>query len=150
MQDGRRAGRQRLARRAAAGCAAAGLAALAGSAAAGDGVRVGPGAVVQTLVHADYRVQVRISPNAGGRRANTFVVRTTRSGRPVHAQVSLRFTMPAMAMPSLRLRLRESAPGAASGVGETLTMPGRWQIAIHVAPVGNTPFDLLLADMVEL
>jgi hypothetical protein len=150
MHAGGRAGRQRLARRAAGSCAAASLAALAGSAAAADGVRVGPGLVVQTLVHADYRVQVRISPNAGGRRANTFVVKTIRSGRPVRARVSLRFTMPGMGMPSLGLRLRESTPGAAAGVGETLTMPGRWQIALHVAPAGAAPFDLLLIDTVRL
>jgi hypothetical protein len=118
--------------------------------ASGDGQRVGPGPVRAVVSHGDYRVEVRISPNAGGRRQNTFVVQTTQGGRPVSAAVSVRFTMPAMAMPSLSLRLRESAPGRSSGTGETLKMPGRWVVVLHVAPRAAPAFDVRLIDNVRL
>jgi len=113
-------------------------------------VVVGPGAVARTLAAGPYRVAVGISPNAAGRRPNTFVVRTTRDGRPVTAAVSIRFTMPAMRMPSLGLRLGPQGTGVARGVGETLTMPGRWEIVLHVVPRGSPAFDVAFADVVAL
>src|SRR3982751_4217295 len=114
-------------------------------------VVVGPGAVARTMAAGPYRVAVGISPNAAGRRPNTFVVRATRDGKPVAAAVSMIFTMPAMRMPSLGLKLRASTTaGAARGVGETLTMPGRWHIAVHVVPRGAPAFDGVLADVAAI
>jgi hypothetical protein len=125
---------------------------LAGAAAAGagEGATVGPGPVARTVSVGGNRVEVRIAPNAGGRRDNVFTVRTTRGGRPVGAAVSIRFTMPAMAMPSLGLRLRETAPGTAAGTGQTLTMPGRWLIRVSVRPRGAAAFAFTLEDVVGL
>ena len=114
-------------------------------------VVVGPGAVARTLAAGPYRVAVGISPNAAGRRPNTFVVRTTRDGKPVEAAVSIRFTMPAMRMPSLGLRLGAArGTGVSRGVGETLTMPGRWEIVLHVVPRGSPAFDVAFVDVVAL
>jgi len=113
-------------------------------------VVVGPGAVARTFAAGPYRVAVGISPNAAGRRPNTFTVHTTRSGKPVAATVSLRFTMPAMGMPPLALRLRTIGAAPARGVGETLTMPGRWNIALHVVPRGAPAFDVMFVDVVAL
>src|SRR3954447_13906397 len=93
---------------------------------------VGPGNVARTIVAGPYRIAVGITPNAAGRRPNTFVVRTTRDGKLVTAAVSARFTMPSMGMPPLALRLLQQSTGLARGVGETLPMPGRWNIALHV------------------
>jgi hypothetical protein len=124
---------------------------LTGTAAAGDaGAPVGPGPVARTVVLAGYRVELRIAPNAGGRRVNTFTVETTRSGRPVAAAVSIRFTMPAMRMPDLGLRLRESRAGVAVGSGEKLTMPGVWRLTVTVRPRGAQPFAFTLVDVVRL
>jgi hypothetical protein len=102
------------------------------------------------VIVGSYEVRLRISPNAGGRRDNDFTVRTTRGGRPVAAAVSLRFTMPAMAMPSLGLGLRERSVGTAVGTGQTLTMPGRWVIRIAVRPRGQASFAVVLEDVVRL
>ncbi|MFL6069443.1 MAG: FixH family protein [Gaiellaceae bacterium] len=113
-------------------------------------VVVGPGAVAWTITAGSYRVAIRISPNAAGRRLNTFVVRTTRDGKPVTGGVSIRFTMPAMGMPPLSLRLSAQSAGVARNVGEKLTMPGRWNIVLHVVPRGAPPFDVALVDVVGL
>src|SRR3982750_2383453 len=113
-------------------------------------VVVGPGAVARTMAAGSYRVAVGISPNAAGRRPNTFVVRTTRDGKPVTAGVSIRFTMPAMGMPPLSLRLSPQSGGVARGVGEKLPMPGRWSIALHVVPRGAPAFDVAFVDVVAL
>jgi hypothetical protein len=113
-------------------------------------VVVGPGTVARTITAGAYRVVVGISPNAAGRRPNTFVVRTTRDGKPVAARVLIRFTMPAMRMPSLSLRLSSQSEGVARGVGEKLIMPGRWNIVLHVVPRGAPAFDVALVDVVGL
>ena len=113
-------------------------------------VVVGPGPVARTIAAGSYRVAVSISPNAAGRRPNTFVVRTTRAGKPVTAGVSIRFTMLAMGMPPLSLRLSPQSGGVARGVGEKLTMPGRWNIALHVVPRGAPAFDVAFVDIVAL
>ncbi len=111
---------------------------------------MGPGPVARVVSRGPYRVEVRIDPNVGGLRTNTFVVRTTRGDRPVGASVSARFTMTAMGMPALGLRLQETAAGIAQGAGRKLTMTGRWHVALHIAPRGAPAFDVLLIDDVRL
>jgi hypothetical protein len=58
--------------------------------------------------------------------------------------------MPAMRMPSLSLRLSPQSEGVARGVGETLTMPGHWNIVLHVLPRGAPAFDVAFVDVVGL
>ena len=66
------------------------------------------------------------------------------------AAILLRFTMPAMEMPELRLALRPAGRGVYAGTGQKLTMPGRWHIRVHVAPRGKPPLEVLLADLATL
>jgi len=129
---------------------AAGALAPAAAGAQPRTVVVGPGAVSRTIAAGPYRVAVGITPNAAGRRPNTFVVRTSRDGKLVPAVVSARFTMPVMRMPSLSLRLLPQSDGVARGIGETLTMPGRWNVALHVVPRGAPAFDVVFVDVVAL
>jgi hypothetical protein len=107
---------------------------------------IGPGAAHVTRSVGGYRVELAVTPNLGGLRQNTFVVGCTRNGKPVDAAVTARFDMVAMPMPALHLVLRRAAPGRYRGVGRMLTMPGTWQIDVHVAPRGGKPFDVLLVD----
>ena len=155
---GRAGGRRRLPRRRATvrllpdqrlALVAAAAGVLAGPAAA-ETPRVGPGPDATAVAAHGYRVELRVTPNAGGRRENVFTVRTTRAGEPVAAAVSIRFAMPAMGMPDLGLRLRPTRTGIATGTGATLTMPGSWEVVLHVAPRGEVPFDVLLVDTVGI
>jgi hypothetical protein len=68
----------------------------------------------------------------------------------VTAGVSIRFTMPAMGMPPLSLRLSLQSGGVARNAGATLPMPGRWNIVLHVVPRGAPAFDVALVDVVGL
>ena len=95
-------------------------------------------------------LELGIAPNKGGLIRNEFRVRVTRAGHAVHGRVLMRFTMRAMPMPSLALRLRETAPGRYDGGGFKLTMIGRWEIRYHVTPNGAPPFDVVLLDRVRL
>jgi hypothetical protein len=117
----------------------------AGSALASDG-SVGPGEVHTVLVKRGYRIAVSITPNLGGRIPSTFTLECTRSGDPVTATITARFTMVAMHMPPLGLRLRPVAAGVYRATGEMLVMPGRWLIRFHVSPRDDRVFDVLLAD----
>jgi hypothetical protein len=119
--------------------------ALAVPAAAHAG-RVGPGVVQTTIPVAGYRVALRIDPNLGGRIASTFTVRCTRGGSPVAATVTAGFSMPAMAMPPLSLRLRRVAPGVYRGTGVMLVMPGLWNIHLRISPPAGPAVDLVVAD----
>ncbi len=116
-------------------------------AASGGGI-VGPGPFETIVSRSGYRVAVSISPNQGGLLNNRFVVRCTRTGKPVVGVVSMRFTMRAMPMPPLGLSLRSSAPGVYRGTGLKLTMPGLWEIRIHLAPRRATPLEIVLLDRV--
>jgi hypothetical protein len=109
---------------------------------------IGPGDAHAVVLRSGYRVDLAITPNLGGHITSTFKIELTRNGRPVTAAVSARFTMRAMEMPSLELQLRSTAPGRYRGSGQTLTMPGRWQIDFHFAVQGAPPFDITLVDLV--
>ncbi len=128
---------------------ALGAAVLASAAGAtrNDGT-IGPGETHRTLTKAGYRVDLRISPNLGGHITSIFSLTLTRNSEPVTATVSARFTMQAMPMPSLSLQLPSTAPGRYRGSGQTLTMPGRWQIDFRIAPRGGRPLDIALLDLV--
>jgi hypothetical protein len=115
-------------------------------AAAAAALAIGPGPAHLTRSVDGYRVEVAVTPNLGGLRPNTLVVGCTRNGKPVDAAVTARFAMVAMPMPAIHLVLRRTAPGRYRGVGQTLTMPGTWQIDIHVVPRGGKAFDVLLVD----
>ncbi len=89
-----------------------------------------------------------ISPNSGGLVANTFSVRWKRSGQPVRGTVRAVFTMRGMPMPSLRLTLKPVADGVYRGTGRVLTMPGRWEIRMHLSPRRGAGFDVVVVDRV--
>jgi hypothetical protein len=55
-----------------------------------------------------------------------------------------------MGMPPLSLRLGPRSGGIARGVGTTLTMPGRWNLVVHLAPRGARAFDVAFVDVVGL
>lgn len=107
---------------------------------------VGPGDAHTVVRKAGYRVEISIAPNRGALIPSTFAVVVTRGGTPVSGTVTARFTMVAMPMPSLSLRLKQVAPGRFSARGTKLTMPGRWRIAFHVVPHGAAPFGVVLTD----
>ncbi len=117
----------------------------AAAASANDGV-VGPGDVHTVVRKEGDRVAVSITPNIGGLIESVYTVGLTRGGRPVAATVTARFTMIAMPMPTLSLAFRQVAPGSYRAKGEKLTMPGRWEIRVHVIPSGAKPFDVVLVD----
>jgi YtkA-like len=121
---------------------------LVGGAPAHTTAAVGPGAVSTVVSHGADRVVLSISPNNGGLVANTFAVRWTRRGNPVRGTIRAVFTMQAMPMPSLRLTLRPGSDGVYRGTGRVLTMPGRWEIRLHLRPHRGAPFDVIVVDRV--
>jgi hypothetical protein len=64
----------------------------------------------------------------------------------VAATVTAGFSMPAMAMPPLSLRLRRVAPGVYRGTGVMLVMPGLWNIHLRISPPAGPAVDLVVAD----
>ncbi len=108
---------------------------------------IGPGEAHAVLMRSGSRIEFTIAPNLGGRIASSFRLELTRGGRPIPATVSATFTMSSMPMPSLGLRLKQTAPGIYQGSGEKLTMPGRWQIRIHIAEHHAQPLDVVFTDI---
>ena len=121
---------------------------LVGSAPATTAGAVGPGPVSTVVSHGADRVVLSISPNSGGLVANTFAVRWTRRGNPVRGTVRAVFTMQGMPMPSLRLTFRPGSNGVYRGTGRVLTMPGRWEIRMHLRPRQGAAFDVVVVDRV--
>ena len=111
---------------------------------------IGPGEARVVLIRSGCRIEFTIVPNLGGRIASSFRLELTRAGRPVPATVSATFTMSSMPMPSLGLLLKQTAPGVYQGSGEKLTMPGRWQIRIHVAERHALPLDVVFTDIASV
>jgi hypothetical protein len=109
---------------------------------------VGPGPVSTVVSHGADRVVLSISPNNGGLVANTFAVRWTRRGSPVHGTIRAVFTMQGMPMPSLRLTFTPRSNGVYRGTGRVLTMPGRWEIRMHLRPRRGAAFDVVVVDRV--
>jgi hypothetical protein len=65
-------------------------------------------------------------------------VRLTRHGKTVRgARVTVNYTMLDMPMAPSAETLRETSAGVYSGRGPAVSMPGRWQLAIRVAPSGK-------------
>jgi YtkA-like protein len=121
---------------------------LVGGAPATTEGAVGPGAVSTVVGHGADRVVLSVSPNSGGLVANTFAVRWTRRGNPVRGTIRAVFTMQAMPMPSLRLTFRPRSEGVYRGTGRVLTMPGRWEIRMHLRPRRGAAFDVVVVDRV--
>lgn len=111
---------------------------------------VGPGPFATAVSTSGYRVSLAVTPNQAGLVDSAFVVRCTHGGRPVPGAVRLRFTMRAMPMPSLSLRLTQLGTGVWRGHGRKLTMPGRWEIVVHVSPQAAAPFDVRVTDSVTV
>jgi YtkA-like len=130
-----------------AACALGGTLASAANAAPSDGT-IGPGEAHVVLTRSGCEIEFTITPNLGGHIASTFTLELTRAGRPVRATVSAVFTMQAMPMPPLGLRLKPKAPGIYQASGEKLTMPGRWQIRLHIiAARDRVPLDVVVTDI---
>ena len=53
-----------------------------------------------------------------------------------------------MPMPSLRLTFRPDSDGVYRGTGRVLTMPGRWEIRVHLRPRRGAAFDVVVVDRV--
>jgi len=51
-------------------------------------------------------------------------------------------------MPSLRLSFRPGSDGVYRGTGRVLTMPGRWEIRMHLRPRRGAAFDVVVVDRV--
>jgi hypothetical protein len=119
--------------------------ALPAAAGSGAGI-VGPGEGHTVVRKLGYRIEITITPNIGGLVASDYTVVLTRSGKPVAGAVAARFSMIAMGMPALDLRLRQVSPGHYRASGTKLTMPGRWQIDFHIVPHRARTFDVVIVD----
>jgi hypothetical protein len=111
---------------------------------------IGPGEARAVLIRSGCRIEFTIAPNLGGHIVSSFTLGLTRAGRPVPATVSATFTMNSMPMPSLGLLLKQVRPGIYQGSGEKLTMPGSWQIRIHIAERHALPLDVVLTDIASV
>ncbi|WP_026960956.1 copper resistance protein CopC [Alicyclobacillus herbarius] len=92
-----------------------------------------PGPVNQTLaLTKGAEAQIEIQPNVIGR--NQVVVRLYKAGEPETdvQQVTVTFTMLDMSMPSETVRLRQTAPGVYTAIGNWLSMAGHWRVRVHV------------------
>jgi copper transport protein len=107
---------------------------------------VGPGVVARTVTQNGYTAAVRVTPNRAAV-PNTFSVRLSRGGKPVRgADVTARFTMLDMEMPSQEVQLSEQSPGVYTRAAPTLVMVGRWGISFDIAPQHAAPLSVVLLD----
>lgn len=82
--------------------------------------------------------------------SKAVALRITRNGKPVRsATVGVTYTMMDMPMAPTTGTLRETAPGVYTGTGPTFVMPGRWQVAVRVAPRGHDPFTARLVSVLR-
>jgi copper transport protein len=108
--------------------------------------RVGPGRVSHVVQHGPYRLAFDIDPNRAAL-PNTFGVKITRGGKPVHgAGVVARFDMLDMTMSELAYKLPEREPGTFSRSAPALVMVGHWGVNFEITPPGESPFDVLFVD----
>jgi len=107
--------------------------ALGGSREFASELRVGPGPITRTLHVNGYRMRLQITENRATR-LGIVSVNVSRDGRAVDgAHVRATFEMLDMAMPDVRTRLPQTAPGTYSASGPALAMPGRWGLRFEVA-----------------
>jgi copper transport protein len=107
---------------------------------------VGPGPVTETVEHAGYRVEIRVSPNKVAV-PDEFAVRITHNGAPVSgASVIATFAMLDMEMPTQAYRLPERSPGLYEHSSGALVMVGRWGLTFEVQPSGAAAFDVVVVD----
>jgi copper transport protein len=108
--------------------------------------KVGPGQVAQTINHADYVLQVLVSPNKAAA-PDSFALRITRNGQPVRgANVTLLLNHLEMEMPQQQYQLTETQPGTYSRAAPALVMVGRWGLTFQVTPLHGPPFTALIVD----
>jgi copper transport protein len=101
----------------------------------------GPGAVSRAFSANGYRFVLRVTPNRAAV-PNDFSVRITRGGEPVrNANVTLRFTMLDMEMPTQAYTLPEATPGTYARSVPALVMVGRWGLALSVGSFTTTIVD---------
>ena len=92
----------------------------------------GPGAIAETFEQNGDKIVLHVSPNRAAV-PNDFSVQLTRNGQPVRgADVTLRFTMLDMEMPSQEYALAETAPGTYAKSLPALVMVGRWGLALGI------------------
>jgi copper transport protein len=101
----------------------------------------GPGAISESFEQNGYRIALRVAPNRAAV-PNDFSVHLTRNGTAVRgADVTLRFTMLDMEMPSVEYRLAETSPGTYTKSLPALVMVGRWGLALGVNGTTTTIVD---------
>jgi copper transport protein len=108
--------------------------------------KVGLGRAAQTVSHAGYVLQVRVSPNKAAA-PDSFALRITRNGQPVRgANVTLLFNHLEMEMPQQEYQLTETRPGVYARAAPALVMVGRWGLTFQVTPAHGPPFTALIVD----
>jgi copper transport protein len=108
--------------------------------------RVGPGPVTEVVNKNGYRLEFHVTPNRAAA-PNTFAVRVTRGGRPVHMQsVILSFAMLDMEMGVQTYQLPEVSPGLYQRDAPALVMVGHWSLSFEITPPKQAPFTVLLVD----
>ena len=101
----------------------------------------GPGAIAETFEQNGDKIVLHVSPNRAAV-PNDFSVQLTRNGQPVRgADVTLRFTMLDMEMPSQEYALAETAPGTYAKSLPALVMVGRWGLALGINGATTTIVD---------
>lgn len=109
---------------------------------------VGPGKVSVTRTVDPFALRLSIDPNRAGAR-NSVSLQVRAHGNPVrHAQVSVTFTMPAMAMGEMRFRLTEKRAGVYRYTGPAPTMSGTWRLVFLVKPASGPARTLTVEDRV--
>jgi YtkA-like len=106
----------------------------------------GPGRAEAAFRRAGDSFAVRIQPNRASA-WNTITVAVTHVGLPLRrADITISFTMPAMAMGTETFRLDERSPGLYSYLGPALMMPGRWDLTFTVGTRVARPFTAVVVD----
>jgi len=101
----------------------------------------GPGAIAETFEQNGDKIVLHVSPNRAAV-PNDFSVQLTRNGQPVRgADVTLRFTMLDMEMPSQEYALAETAPGTYTKSLPALVMVGRWGLELGINGATTTIVD---------
>jgi hypothetical protein len=109
---------------------------------------VGPGKVSVTRTVDPFALRLSIDPNRAGAR-NSVSLQVRAHGKSVRrAQVSVTFTMPAMAMGEMRFKLTEKRAGVYRYTGPAPTMSGAWRLVFLVKAASGLARTLTVEDRV--